>query len=236
MAELEQQARSGQPISLMDLAAAAHREEREKKKSVMEQLKSQPKAEHKKTAPKKSAETVSYTHLMRYKLVIAEKPSVAQSLAAVIGATARKDGYLEGNGWRVSWCVGHLAGLADADSYDPKYAKWRYDDLPILPEHWQMVVGKDKKKQFDILKKLMNAPDVTEVVNACDAGREGELIFRSVYELAGMGRVSHHCFPPLQVPVPLAVDDLRPASGLYRLCRVRFVECSRVPVSEISKT
>ena len=123
--------------------------------------------------------------MMRYKLVIAEKPSVAQSLAAVIGATARKDGYLEGNGWRVSWCVGHLAGLADADSYDPKYAKWRYDDLPILPEHWQMVVGKDKKKQFDILKKLMNAPDVTEVVNACDAGREGELIFRSVYELAG---------------------------------------------------
>ena len=122
--------------------------------------------------------------MMRYKLVIAEKPSVAQSLAAVIGATARKDGYLEGNGWRVSWCVGHLAGLADADSYDPKYAKWRYDDLPILPEHWQMVVGKDKKKQFDILKKLMNAPDVTEVVNACDAGREGELIFRSVYELA----------------------------------------------------
>ena len=77
--------------------------------------------------------------MAQYKLVIAEKPSVAQSLAAVIGATARKDGYLEGNGWRVSWCVGHLAGLADADSYDPKYAKWRYDDLPILPEHWQMV-------------------------------------------------------------------------------------------------
>ena len=123
--------------------------------------------------------------MAQHKLVIAEKPSVAQSLAAVIGATVRKDGYLEGNGWRVSWCVGHLAGLADADSYDPNYAKWRYDDLPILPEHWQMVVGKDKKKQFDILKKLMNAPDVTEVVNACDAGREGEMIFRSVYELAG---------------------------------------------------
>ena len=119
------------------------------------------------------------------KLVIAEKPSVAQSLAAVIGAAARKDGYLEGNGWRVSWCVGHLAGLADADAYNPDYAKWRYDDLPILPDHWQMVVGKDKKKQFDVLKQLMNAPDVTEVVNACDAGREGELIFRSVYELAG---------------------------------------------------
>ena len=119
------------------------------------------------------------------KLVIAEKPSVAQSLAAVIGATARKDGYLEGGGWRVSWCVGHLAGLADADAYNPDYAKWRYDDLPILPDHWQMVVSKDKKKQFDVLKQLMNAPDVTEVVNACDAGREGELIFRAVYELAG---------------------------------------------------
>ena len=119
------------------------------------------------------------------KLVIAEKPSVAQSLAAVIGATTHKDGYLEGNGWRVSWCVGHLAGLADADAYNPEYAKWRYDDLPILPEPWQMVVSKDKKKQFDVLKQLMNAPDVAEVVNACDAGREGELIFRSVYELAG---------------------------------------------------
>ena len=90
------------------------------------------------------------------KLVIAEKPSVAQSLATVIGATVRKDGY--------------LAGLADADVYNPDYAKWRYDDLPILPEHWQMVVSKDKKKQFAVLKQLMNAPDVTEVVNACDAG------------------------------------------------------------------
>jgi len=119
------------------------------------------------------------------RLVIAEKPSVAQSLSAVIGANARRDGYLEGNGWRVSWCVGHLAGLADADSYDPKYAKWRYDDLPILPSDWKMSVGRDKKKQFDILKKLLCAPDVTEVVNACDAGREGELIFRNGYELAG---------------------------------------------------
>ena len=118
-------------------------------------------------------------------MIVAEKPSVAMSYAKVLGATNRQDGYLEGNGYLVSWCVGHLAGLADADSYDPKYAKWRYDDLPILPEHWQMVVGKDKKKQFDILKKLMNAPDVTEVVNACDSGREGELIFRLVYQQAG---------------------------------------------------
>ena len=120
-----------------------------------------------------------------YRLVIAEKPSVAQSLAAVIGAATRKDGYLEGNGWRVSWCLGHLAGLADAHAYNPDYSEWRYDDLPILPVDWKVTVDKSKRKQFDVLKQLMNAPDVTEVVNACDAGREGELIFRSVYELAG---------------------------------------------------
>ena len=162
------------------------------------------------------------------KLVIAEKPSVAQSLAAVIGATTHKDGYLEGNGWRVSWCVGHLAGLADADAYNPDYAKWRYDDLPILPEPWQMVVGKDKKKQFDVLKKLLNAPDVTEVVNACDSGREGELIFRSVYELAG-------CQKPMKRLWISSMEDsairdgfanLRPGAdydGLYEaaLCRAK---------------
>ena len=162
------------------------------------------------------------------KLVIAEKPSVAQSLASVLGATGKKDGYLEGNGWRVSWCVGHLAGLADADSYDPKYAKWRYDDLPILPQHWQMVVGKDKKNQFDVLKKLMNAPDVDEVVNACDAGREGELIFRCVYELAG-------CKKPMKRLWISSMEDsairdgfanLRPGSaydGLHEaaLCRAK---------------
>lgn len=163
-----------------------------------------------------------------HKLVIAEKPSVAQSLAAVIGATDRKDGYLAGNGWQVSWCVGHLAGLADADHYDPKYAKWRYDDLPILPSDWQMAVGKDKKKQFDILKKLMNASDVTEVVNACDAGREGELIFRNVYELA-------NCRKPMKRLWISSMEDsaikegfanLRPGEdydGLHQaaLCRVK---------------
>ena len=95
---------------------------------------------------------------MSYRLVISEKPSVAMAYANVLGATNRKDGYLEGGGWRVSWCVGHLAGLADADAYNPDYAKWRYDDLPILPEPWQMVVSKDKKKPFDVLKQLMNAP------------------------------------------------------------------------------
>ena len=119
------------------------------------------------------------------KLVIAEKPSVAQSLAAVIGATTRKDGYLEGGGWRVSWCVGHLAGLADADAYNPEYAKWRYDDLPILPANWRFTLKADKAKQFELLRDLMRREDVTEVINACDAGREGELIFRFVYEQAG---------------------------------------------------
>ena len=119
------------------------------------------------------------------KLVIAEKPSVAQSLAAVIGAVTRKDGYLEGNGWYVSWCLGHLAGLADADTYNPDYAKWRYDDLPILPEHWCFTITKGKREQFDVLRTLLRQEDVTEVINACDAGREGELIFRTVYCMAG---------------------------------------------------
>ena len=119
------------------------------------------------------------------RLVIAEKPSVAKSLAVVLGATSRKDGYLEGGGWLVSWCLGHLAGLADAATYNPDYAKWRYDDLPILPESWRFTISKDKRDQFDVLRTLLRREDVTEVVNACDAGREGELIFRTVYCLAG---------------------------------------------------
>lgn len=104
------------------------------------------------------------------KLIIAEKPSVAKSIASALGASSRADGFYEGNGLLVSWCVGHLVSPMDAGSYDERFKKWRYDDLPILPEHWQMVVSKDKKKQFAVLKQLMNAPDVTEVVNACDAG------------------------------------------------------------------
>lgn len=119
------------------------------------------------------------------RLVIAEKPSVAQSIASVLGAGNRKDGYLEGGGYLVSWCFGHLAELSDASVYNPDYAKWRYEDLPILPEKWQYSVAADKKKQFDLLKKLMERSDVTEVVNACDAGREGESIFRTVYNLTG---------------------------------------------------
>ena len=89
------------------------------------------------------------------RLVIAEKPSVAKSLAAVLGAATRKDGYLEGGGWLVSWCLGHLAGLADAATYNPDYAKWRYDDLPILPESWRFTIAKDKRDQFDVLRTLL---------------------------------------------------------------------------------
>ncbi len=118
-------------------------------------------------------------------LVVAEKPSVAQSIAKVLGATSRKDGYLEGNNYIVSWCVGHLVGLADASSYDERYAKWRYDDLPIVPEEWLFEVPKDKAPQFKVLRDLMKDKRVTELVCATDAGREGELIFRLVYNKAG---------------------------------------------------
>ena len=117
-------------------------------------------------------------------LVIAEKPSVAQSIAAVLGARTKHDGYQEGNGYVVSWCFGHLAGLADADVYDQKYAKWRRADLPIIPELFEFRVATDKKGQFERLKQLMHRGDITAVINACDAGREGELIFRTVYYLA----------------------------------------------------
>ena len=121
---------------------------------------------------------------MSYKLVIAEKPSVAQSIAKVIGADKREDGYLEGNGYLVSWCVGHLAELAPPEAYDEKYEKWRYSDLPILPSEWKYQISDATRKQFGILKKLMEREDVTGLVEATDAGREGELIFRLVYHQA----------------------------------------------------
>lgn len=119
------------------------------------------------------------------KLVIAEKPSVAQSIAKVIGATDRKDGYLEGNGYIVSWCVGHLVELAEPEAYDKRYAKWNYSDLPILPDRWEYQVSESTKKQFKVLKDLMKREDVSSLVEATDAGREGELIFRLVYHQAG---------------------------------------------------
>ena len=118
-------------------------------------------------------------------LIIAEKPSVAATIAAALGAKEKKDGYIAGNGCLVSWCVGHLVQLAEAAAYGEQYKKWSYDSLPILPQEWQYVVASDKGKQFKILKDLMHRADVSEVVNACDAGREGELIFRFVYDVAG---------------------------------------------------
>ena len=118
-------------------------------------------------------------------LVIAEKPSVGAAIGKVLGATCRKDGYLEGNNYIVSWCVGHLVGLADASSYDERFAKWRYSDLPIVPDEWLFEVPKDKQKQFKVLCDLMLDKRVTELVCATDAGREGELIFRLVYKKAG---------------------------------------------------
>lgn len=122
------------------------------------------------------------------KLVVAEKPSVAQSLAAVLGAKEKKDGYLEGSGWLVSWCVGHLVELAQPEAYGEQYAKWRYADLPILPAHWKYDVAKDKKKQLGVLRRLMEDKRVDAVVCATDAGREGELIFRLVYQQAGCSK------------------------------------------------
>ncbi|MDD3228233.1 MAG: DNA topoisomerase 3 [Oscillospiraceae bacterium] len=153
------------------------------------------------------------------KLVLAEKPSVGLALASVLGASQRKDGYMEGNGYIVSWCFGHLAELANADAYNEKYAKWRYDDLPIVPDPWSVKIARDKRKQFDILRSLMNSADVDTVINVCDAGREGELIFRYVYELA-------KCTKPMQrlwlssmedAAIRKAFTELRPGSAYDRL-------------------
>ncbi len=166
--------------------------------------------------------------MTQYKLVIAEKPSVAKSIAAVLKATNRKDGYLEGGGFLVSWCVGHLVELADASTYAECYAKWALSDLPILPEHWKYVITPDTKKQFDTLKQLMARDDVTSLVCATDAGREGELIFRLVYEQA-------KCKKPVERLWISSMEDsairegfahLRPSAdydSLYRaaLCRAR---------------
>ena len=122
---------------------------------------------------------------MSFQLVIAEKPSVARSIAAVIGATEKQNGYWQGGGYLVSWCIGHLVSFAEAGQYDEKYCKWRYEDLPILPQPWQFIIPDEKKQQFEIVRSLLNRPDVDSVTAATDAGREGELIFRFVYQMAG---------------------------------------------------
>ena len=123
--------------------------------------------------------------MSQHKLVIAEKPSVGQALADVLGASQRKNGYFEGNGYIVAWCIGHLVQMSPPDAYDAKYKKWRREDLPIIPEEWRYTVAPHVRKQFDILKRLMTSPDISEIICATDAGREGELIFRLVYEQAG---------------------------------------------------
>lgn len=144
------------------------------------------------------------------RLVIAEKPSVAQSIAAVIGAKERKDGYLQGNETIVSWCVGHLIELAPADAYDEKYAKWRREDLPILPQHWQYVVPKAKEKQLNVLRGLMARKDVDGIICATDAGREGELIFRLVYAYCG-------CDKPVQRLWISSMEESAIAQGFQNL-------------------
>ena len=122
---------------------------------------------------------------MSYRLILAEKPSVAQSIAKVLNVVNKKEGYFEGNGYLVSWCIGHLIGLANAETYDEKYINWKKEDLPIIPDPWQQIVSPDKAKQFRTLKELLNRKDVTEIICATDAGREGELIFRNVYYKTG---------------------------------------------------
>lgn len=118
------------------------------------------------------------------KLVIAEKPSVAQTIAKVIGATKKKEGYYEGGGYRVSWCIGHLVQMSNPETYDERYKRWNLVDLPIIPSHYRYEVSKKTKQHFQLLKKLMNKKDTKSLINACDAGREGESIFRLVYNQA----------------------------------------------------
>ena len=160
------------------------------------------------------------------KLIIAEKPSVAKSIASALGAKSGADGCFQGNGLIVSWCVGHLVSPMDAAGYDERFKKWRYDDLPILPEPFRYVLVPGKEDAFENLRTLMNRPDVDTVVNACDAGREGELIFRLVYEMAG-------CTKPIErlwissmedMAIREGMSDLRPGAeydSLYQsaLCR-----------------
>ena len=160
------------------------------------------------------------------KLIIAEKPSVAKSIASALGVSSRADGFYEGSGLLVSWCVGHLVSPMDAGGYDERFKKWRYDDLPILPEPFRYVLAPGKEDAFENLRALMNRPDVDTIVNACDAGREGELIFRLVYEMTGCRK------PVLRLWISSMEDsairegfsDLRPGTdyeALYQsaLCR-----------------
>lgn len=159
------------------------------------------------------------------RLVIAEKPSVAQSIAAVLGAKSRHDGYLEGGRYIVSWCFGHLAELADAAVYNADDAKWTLAALPIIPTSFRFIVRSEKQKQFDILRELVRREDVAEVVNACDAGREGELIFRTVYCLAGCSK------PILRLWISSMEDDAI-RSGFQQLTLRATAPTSTPPLSQ----
>ena len=173
-------------------------------------------------------------------MIVTEKPSVAISYAKILGVHGRQDGYLEGNGYLVSWCVGHLVELAPPSAYGEQYVKWNIADLPILPEKWQYLVSASTKKQFGILKKLMHRADVNTVVNSCDAGREGELIFRLVYEQAGCKKpVSRLWLSSMEdSAVRAGFANLKPSTeydALYQaaLCRERAdwmvgINCSRL--------
>jgi len=165
---------------------------------------------------------------MGYRLALAEKPSVAQAIAKVIGATKRCDGYLEGNGWLVSWCVGHLVELAEPESYDEKYSKWRYEDLPIFPEKWKYEVSPGTRKQFAIVKQLMLSDRVEEICCCTDSGREGELIYRLVYHKCGCKKPFRRLWISSMEDAAIreGFANLRPSSeydSLYQaaLCRER---------------
>ena len=165
---------------------------------------------------------------MGYRLALAEKPSVAQAIAKVLGATKRCDGYLEGNGWLVSWCVGHLVELAEPETYDEKYSKWRYEDLPIFPEKWKYEVSASTRKQFAIVKQLMNREDVEEIAECTDSGREGELIYRLVYHKCGCRKPFRRLWISSMEDAAIreGFADLRPSNeydSLYEaaLCRER---------------
>ena len=148
---------------------------------------------------------------MLTRLIITEKPSVAMRYAAVLGVKGRQDGYLEGRGYLISWCFGHLWGLADAVAYDPKYKKWNQNDLPILPTTWQYQLLPGSQKQMALLRRLMDRADVTEIINACDPGREGELIFRNVYNLA-------QCTKPMLRLWVSSMEDEAIREGFAHLC------------------
>ena len=173
-------------------------------------------------------------------MIVTEKPSVAMSYAKVLGVQGRQDGYLEGSGYIVSWCIGHLVELAPPSTYDEKYVKWNVADLPILPQRWQYLVSASTKKQFGILKKLMHRADVESIICATDAGREGELIFRLVYEQAGCKKpVSRLWLSSMEDnAIREGFANLKPSTeydALYQaaLCRERAdwmvgINCSRL--------